>query len=89
MGGWTTTGKGKGFFKRACHVCGQIGHRVADCPKNGPKDAINPVGEAQDGDHSWEDKEAFGKEGWGYLAVIEACRPPPGLPIPIKNRFSP
>ena len=93
-GGWNwkgkgdTKGKGKGFFKGACHGCGEIGHRVADCPKTNPqKKAVNQVGEAPEDDHSWEDEEYFENGGWGYLAAIEACRTPPRPPVPTKNSW--
>ena len=65
MDAWKTIGKGNGFFKGECHGCGEIGHRVADCPKNGQKKIINPVSEAQEEDHSWEDTGAFESDGLG------------------------
>ena len=73
--------RGKGFFKGACHGCSEIGHRVADCPKNDAKETINSVSEAQEEDRGWQDEEAFENEGWGYLAAMEVWRPPPGLQI--------
>ena len=53
-------GWGKSAFKGARHGCGENGHRLADCPKNGPKmRASNPVGEAPEEDHSREDEDDF------------------------------
>ena len=86
-------GKGKGIFPWACHGCGEIGHRVADCPKNDKK-AVNPLGESQDED--WEDEGM--EDGWGMIAHIRKAPPggrglsqapsaPPGLLTPTSNRW--
>ncbi len=86
--GWHAKGKGKRLVKGACHGCGEIGHRVAECSNNDPKKrAVNQVGEAPEDYHSREDEEHFENGGWGYLAAIEACRTPPGLTVPTKNRW--
>ena len=80
---WKTKGKGKGHFPWACHGCGEIGHRVADCPKNDPTKAVNPLSESQEED--WEDEN--GDEGWGSLTGSLILAATPVLPTPTKNRW--
>jgi len=95
-------GKGKGFgksqpFPYACHTCGKIGHRAADCRSRGMganevgyDDTSSNIGSAHNGGHVIENitpaARVIGGIGWS-LCSLKVERKVEKKGVEIKNKF--